>query len=276
MGALVIRRLCARLSFVALVAPLALLGLPNGAAASGGGGCVGDHVVVLDQRVDSRAGRRWAPNTISATFTAPIPAGSYQISVVTFDGYEGRSENPQLHEQVVVGIGGAVFGPTPDLADGEDWVTATTSGEIELLEGASTVTISHLLSGTETNNSVGVGCVALSAITSPPPPPSVEIGHDCDAEPAIVVTVSNPGPAADGSVRVDDAVTPVDVAPGEPTVVVIASTPGVHRVVVEIGGVVLVDAMHDVACVSEPPSDGLPDDADPPADTDPPDDADPP
>ena len=258
-----IRRLCARLSFVLLVAPLALLATTNGAAASGAGGCDGDHVVVLDQRVDSRVGSP-LPHSISATFPSVIPAGTYELTVVTFDGYEGRSASDQPNEQVVLHLGSATFGPTPDLPDGDEHATATAGGEIELAGDVDTLVVTHRLTDTDDNNSVGVACVALTEVTPPPPPPpppTVDVLAfalpTCVPGPGVSVQFANNGAPVTVAVTVDGATTSVDVAGFGPDDAFIPVDTGERPVTVAVGDVVILDTSVVVDCEIPDTDEGL-------------------
>ncbi|MEM9467741.1 MAG: hypothetical protein AAGA90_20375 [Actinomycetota bacterium] len=221
----------------------------------------------MDQRVDSRTNSP-LPHSLTVAFPSTVPAGTYDLTVVTFDGYDGRADSTQPAEQVVLGLGAASFGPTPDLPDGDDHATTTTGGEIELVGDIDTLVVTHRLSDTADNNSVGVSCVSLTAVAPPPPPPpppsvDVEILLDqrCTPGSSIFVEFQNLGGSTTGSVTVDGVVTTVQIPIDVATSVVIPAEPGIRLVVIEASGVVLFDGEFEVTC--EVPDPGEDPEADP-------------
>ncbi|MEM9518135.1 MAG: hypothetical protein AAGA37_02345 [Actinomycetota bacterium] len=185
--------------------------------------------------------------------------------MVTYDGYEGRSSNSQLHEQVVVHLGSTSFGPTADLVDGVESTSASAVGEIELIEPAAAIVVSHVLGATDDNQSVGVRCVTLTATPPPATPPTADVGFACTPERTLLVSFENPGPSTHATVLVDGVATTVEVAETGSSTVSIPVSGGLHAVSIAVDAVAVFAGEIDVIC-EEQPADDLPHDELPPED----------
>lgn len=82
-----------------------------------------------------------APSVVTRAIPGGMPAGRYQVSVTTSDGYPGRTETPfDIETSERVTVYGQV---TEDLADGVESDTNTLTFEVSFAEPQSTVVVSH-------------------------------------------------------------------------------------------------------------------------------------
>ena len=207
------------------------------------GSCSGDHVATVGQRLD---GRGPLPSSLVATFGTEVPAGHYEIVVVTSDGYVGRASTNQTDEQVVVHLAESTFGPTTDLADGVETTVRSSRGEVELSTPLSSFTVAHALPGVGPN-SVSVDCVSLTELT-PTPEVEVSIDHTCALATLIVVDFLNPGVATSASISIDGAVTELTVLAGQTTSIAIPAAPGPRALVVKVADAVVLETTYEVVC----------------------------
>ncbi len=117
-----------------------------------------------------------SPTSQTYSLGSPIPAGTYQLAAVSYDGYTGRESttgqgNEQWVAQLLDGSGNvlATSGTTGDLADGVS--EATWSGGIGEVTVNGTVTqirAVHAAIGSSTVNSVRPVCVGARLVSAPP------------------------------------------------------------------------------------------------------------
>jgi hypothetical protein len=144
----------------------------------------------------------------SRTYTAAIPAGTYDLSAASYDGYEGRAattgQNREQWKVEFLGDGGTVLatsGVTPDLADGVQEASWTGSlGTLTLAAPATQVRTVHAFpTDDRTAHSVKPVCLGAAlqtppTTTAPPttttPPPSSTI--PTEVLPEILVPTTPP------------------------------------------------------------------------------------
>ena len=110
------------------------------------------------------------------TISAFVPAGTYDVTAVSYDGYDGRSTVFQKLEQYFLEFldaGGNVLattGATDDLLDGvEETTRSTFVGEISLAADAVEVRAVHLFAGQSVGTqSVAPSCFGATSTTVPP------------------------------------------------------------------------------------------------------------
>lgn len=119
-------------------------------------------------------------------FAYSLPAGTYNISAVSTDGYEARSEITQTEEQWFAQFlaGGSVIAttaPTRDVPDGIDQgIWSGSLGEVVLDSAVDTVRLVHRAPGTPSQNSVRPVCIGATLTSAPvvevlPPAEVVEV-----------------------------------------------------------------------------------------------------
>ena len=189
---------------VVMVLLVASVGLFTAVSAQTGpsSGCSGD--VVTEFGTDFFGPGRdetvlFSTGTTSRTFalTAPLAAGEYALSAVSYDGYPLRdAAAPQLQEQwfaELLSADGSVLaqsGTTADVADGvleDTWAGAI--GTVTIADTATQIRISHAAPGTVSPNSVEPVCVAATEITPPPVTPEIPSS-------SVTVTFQDEGPDA--------------------------------------------------------------------------------
>jgi hypothetical protein len=163
------------------------IALPAGSAEGDGsvpGNCAGDVVIAFGGDQEGRAPQLVAsmdypelgiPTSRAYSLTDALPAGAYELSAFTYDGFEGRSEwVVEPHERVRYELYDAAddllvaSGVTPDLADGVE--EASWSGSLGVISWtgapATTLVVHHLepQPDDETYNKVDAVCVGLSVI----------------------------------------------------------------------------------------------------------------
>jgi len=108
----------------------------------------------------------------SRTYAASIPAGTYQLTARSYDGYVGRTYvEGQTNERWRVeflGAGGTVLATsasTPDLADGiEEASWSGSIGSVTLAQAATQVRVVHAFQEGDSPNSVSPVCVGLQLV----------------------------------------------------------------------------------------------------------------
>ena len=101
-------------------------------------------------------------------FAYSLPAGTYNISAVSTDGYEGRSEIIQTEEQWFAQFisGGSVVAttsPTGDVPDSvEQGIWSGSLGEVVLESAIDTVRVVHRAPGGDSQNSVRPVCLGAT------------------------------------------------------------------------------------------------------------------
>ncbi len=138
-------------------------------------GSVGFNTVVGDKILST------SPSSRTFNLSNPIPAGTYSITAVSYDGYTGRAESQgQTQEQwfgELLSSSGAVIAQTSvtgDLADGiieATWVGGV--GQVTLTETATQLRANHAAPGTPAINSVRPVCIGATLLAPPPTTPPV-------------------------------------------------------------------------------------------------------
>lgn len=126
---------------------------------------------VLSGGVRSDAGSGRAYKTVSAS----LPAGTYNISLQSFDGGSGSDRGDQPHEQYFLQLknGGTVVAQTNSTTDLPDHVaTPVWYGQVNnslvLSQSINTVTaVSSVYPDASNPNSVNVGCAAFDLVSTP-------------------------------------------------------------------------------------------------------------
>jgi hypothetical protein len=119
----------------------------------------------------------------------PLAAGTYDITAITYDGYEGRENVTQPFEQVIfqaLAADGSVVGQTGPTIDVPDFVIEATQrtalGEVTLSQPAVAIRGRHAYLATDsTPNSLDIICVGFDEI----PPPTTT---------TTTTTIAPPGP----------------------------------------------------------------------------------
>lgn len=109
------------------------------------------------------------------TLPAPLAAGTYDITAITYDGYVGRETVSQPFEQVIfqaLAADGSVVGQTGPTIDVADLVLEATQktalGEVTLSQPAVAIRGRHAyLQSDATPNSVDIICVGFAEVTPP-------------------------------------------------------------------------------------------------------------
>jgi len=123
-------------------------------------------------------GNRLLSTTPSAReYPLELPAGTYALDAVSYDGYEQREDiSGQTQEQwfaEFLGADGSVLATSGITADLEDGVTEATwsgaIGEVTLAEAATTIRVVHAAPGSASVNSVRPVCVGATDTSTPPP-----------------------------------------------------------------------------------------------------------
>ena len=138
-------------------------------------GSVGFNSVVGDKLQST------SPTSRTFNLSSPIPAGTYSVTAVSYDGYDGRSATQgQTQEQwfgELLSAGGAVLARTTstgDLADGVEeatWVGGI--GQVSLAETATQIRANHSAAGNPAVNSVRPVCIGATLLAPPPTTPPV-------------------------------------------------------------------------------------------------------
>jgi hypothetical protein len=110
--------------------------------------------------------------TKTATLTTPLPAGRYDIQAVTYDGYHGREDVAQPHEQLVYellderGAVVATTGATTDVPDRVLEATVVTElGTVEVVRPVTAVRARAFYTGNDRSpNSVEAICLGLTVV----------------------------------------------------------------------------------------------------------------
>ena len=268
-----LRRLWKPLTGVALLVTGSWFGASAPAAAATQG-CTGDVVVALDVRIVTRPGER----EYQIPLSDPLPAGSWSVSVVSADGYDGRSATRQDHEQWVVDLGPDItLGPTADLPDGVDHTeVAEELGVVETREPLDHVVVRHawpFRAGEA--NSVNAVCIGFTrtapppTTTAPPPPTTAPPPPPTTAPPTTAPppppTTAPPATAPPPPATTAPPPTPSTVAPVAPAPVRLADVVRVaaavdcvaDEVVVLVGNDGSVEVIVDVAVPRSAISPGL-------------------
>ncbi|MGI9604142.1 MAG: hypothetical protein ACR2QE_19845 [Acidimicrobiales bacterium] len=145
--------------------------------------CSGDYVIQTGSSLFGGTGNRLYSNTnlpgwvTSRTYGLPqtIPAGTYEVSAVAYDGYVGRETVFQANEvwfAEFIGGGGvlATTGTTGDVPDGvTEAFWSGGLGTITLAADATQLTARHGFLTNGVPNSVEPVCLGLTDVTPPPP-----------------------------------------------------------------------------------------------------------
>lgn len=183
---------------VAALVMCLVLGVASVVAAQAGpdADCSGDSVTVFGGELFGLedGGNRLlstSPSVRDFALASPLPAGTYSLNGVSYDGYETRElTNPQTQEQWVaefVDSSGSVMATsavTGDLADGILEATWSGSlGEVTLSAPATVVRVKHAAPGSVSVNSVRPVCIGATTVgetptttvetTTVPPAPTV-------------------------------------------------------------------------------------------------------
>lgn len=163
-----------RLGLLTLV--ITIVGLTIAPAAFAATACAGDYDVTIQaELLNPNSG--FSPNEATLALATPIPAGDYTLQMVSFDDHSHKplTQTDQVHEQWFLQLfdaqGAVVFqsGVSPDLPDGEDWLTFNTTAT--LTGEAVSMRVAHAAIG-DNINSIVAGCAAFTAV----PPPVGSIG----------------------------------------------------------------------------------------------------
>lgn len=115
------------------------------------------------------------PTSATYGLGSPIPAGTYQLSAVSYDGYTDRANsagqgNEQWYAELLDGSGNvlATTGTTGDLADGVAEATWSGSvGEVTISGTATQIRAVHAAIGSASVNSVRPVCIGASLVAPP-------------------------------------------------------------------------------------------------------------
>lgn len=136
----------------------------------------------------------------TAALTTPLPVGRYDIQAVTYDGYHGREDVAQPHEQLVYdllderGDVVATTGPTTDVPDRVVEATVVTElGTVDVVRPVTAVRARAFYTGGDRSpNSVEAICLGLTVV----PPVSGGGVTTTTAPPTTTApTVTQPTPA---------------------------------------------------------------------------------
>jgi hypothetical protein len=154
-----------------------------GPASSQSASCTGTATVAFGTASMTSTSSLLTSNTVpewgwvtSRTYAASIPAGTYQLSAVSYDGYETRAattgQTQEIWKVEFLGAGGTVLatsGATSDLADGVQEATWSGSlGTVTLAEPATQVRTVHAFP-TDDRVAHSVKPICLGATLQTPP-----------------------------------------------------------------------------------------------------------
>jgi len=153
----------------------------NLSAQGGSQSCGGDYVVNAFGAEFGNQNARIYSNTnlpgwtTQRSFAASLPAGTFSLTGVSYDGYVGREAQPQPNEQWSAEFwgGGSLLGAsniTGDVPDGvQEAFWSGGIGTVTLAAPADTVVFKHGFLTNSVPNSVAPICVGLLDQTPPPP-----------------------------------------------------------------------------------------------------------
>lgn len=132
-------------------------------------GSVGFNTVVGNKLLSS------SPTSATYGLGSPIPAGTYQLSAVSYDGYTGRESsagqgNEQWFAELLDGSGNvlATTGTTGDLADGVAEATWSGGvGQVTISATATQIRTVHAAIGSASGNSVRPVCIGAQVVAPP-------------------------------------------------------------------------------------------------------------
>ncbi|MGI9605385.1 MAG: hypothetical protein ACR2P0_04525 [Acidimicrobiales bacterium] len=135
-----------------------------------------------------------SPTTRTFALSAPLPAGTYAINAVSYDGYDGRDQTTAQPEErwfahllAADGTELAMTGTTGDLTDGVTEATWSGSiGEVTIDQPATSIRVSHAAPGAASPNSVRATCVGATAVVEEIPS-SVTVNFEDEADQASTI-----------------------------------------------------------------------------------------
>lgn len=183
---------------------VAVLTMAGSVSAQDGPGatCVGDNVTTFGTEyygTEDLGNRLLANATISREFAlaAPLPAGTYELDVVSYDGYDNRAvvtgqTREQWYSEFLAADGTvlATSGVTADLEDGVDEATwSGVVGTITIDQEATVVRVLHASPGTVSPNSVRPVCIGATGGPEEPEPEVSDLTVDYDSVDAEAATI---------------------------------------------------------------------------------------
>lgn len=183
---------------------VAVLTMAGSVSAQDGPGatCIGDNVTTFGSDYYGTAdfgNRMLANSTISREFAlaAPLPAGTYVLDAVSYDGYETRllatgQPAEQWYAELLSGDGAvlATSGVTADLPDGLEEATWTGAlGTVTIDQDATSVRILHAAPGSISPNSVRPVCLGATGGPEDPEPEASDLTVDYDSIDADAATI---------------------------------------------------------------------------------------
>ncbi|MBT8216027.1 MAG: carboxypeptidase regulatory-like domain-containing protein [Acidimicrobiia bacterium] len=152
---------------VLLVALVGVIGVPA-ASAQGPADCAADHTISIDALL-LNPNSEFAPGEATVALPAPIPAGDYILTMVSYDEHSSKliDQSDQVNEQWYLELLDAqddvVFqsGVSPDLPDEQDWLTFTSSAAVT--GEAVTMRVRHAAIGTNVN-SIIASCAGFTPV----------------------------------------------------------------------------------------------------------------